>query len=91
MPANARTETNAKPALGFNTARFDEVWRVVYGPMTVKQIAENLGIDHRHFSAIRTGNRSLGHEFIAAVRAKLPNVPFEQLFPLTEASGGDES
>lgn len=69
---------------------FDERWRVIFGPMTVRQQAEDLGIDHRHWSQLRTGSRNPGATVIAAIRKAMPNVPYEELWDVVEpAAAGD--
>lgn len=89
MTANARTEANARRTLRLRTEKFDELARVILGPLNVRQTAERLGFDHRHFSSLRTGNKRPGPEFIAAVRTAMPNAPFDDLFEVVDLDEGD--
>lgn len=84
MTANARTEANGRATLRLRTEMFDERWRVIFGPMTIRQQAEDLGIDHRHWSQLRTGTRNPGATVIAAIRKAMPNVPYEELWDVVE-------
>lgn len=90
MKANARTEANAsRRTLRLRTDRFDELARVILGPLNVRQTAEALNVNPAHFSGLRTGNRHPGAEFIAAVRVAMPNAPFDDLFEVVEVQDVD--
>jgi hypothetical protein len=80
MAANVRSEANSKPTLKLRADALDNAARVLFGELNVRQLANRLGVDYRHFSSLRTGKRNPGPEFIAMVRTAMPNVPFDDLF-----------
>jgi hypothetical protein len=64
----------------------------MFGELNVRQLADRLGVDYRHFSSLRTGERNPGPQFIAMVRTAMPNVPFDDLFEVVDparAAGTD--
>jgi transcriptional regulator with XRE-family HTH domain len=76
---------NARPTLRLRTEKFDELAAAVTGARTDRALAEKLGVSYNHLSQIRNHGRTPGTQFIAAVRAAMPHVPFEQLFETVES------
>lgn len=76
---------NARPTLRLRTEKFDELAAAVTGARTDRELADKLGVSYNHLSQLRTGARTPGARFIAAVSTAMPHVPFEQLFETVEA------
>lgn len=80
----------ARPTLRLKTEEFDLLAAAVTGARTDRELAEKLGVSYNHLSQLRTHARTPGGAFIAAVRAAMPNVPFEQIFETVDAvTAGD--
>lgn len=73
-----------KPRFRLRTAEFDKLAAAVTGARTGRELAGRLKISYNHLSQIRTGARTPGDRFIAAVTVAMPHVPFEQLFEIVE-------
>ena len=69
---------NARPTLRLRTEKFDELAAAVTGARTDRELADLLDVGYNHLSQIRNHKRTPGSQFIAAVRAAMPHVPFEQ-------------
>lgn len=80
---------NARPTLRLKTEKFDELAAAITGARTDRELSEKLGVSYNHLSQIRTHGRTPGTQFIAAVRAAMPHVPFEQLFETVESVASD--
>jgi len=81
---------NARPTLRLRTEKFDELAAAVTGARTDRELADKLGVSYNHLSQVRNHARTPGAQFIAAVTAAMPHVPFEQLFETVEAvAAGD--
>jgi transcriptional regulator with XRE-family HTH domain len=91
MTAHVRSEANSKPTLRLRADELDRAARVLFGPLNVRQLADRLGVDHRHFSQLRTGKRNPGPQFIAVIRTEMPNVPFDDLFEVVDSTEDGEA
>lgn len=77
---------NAPPKLRLKTDAFDELAAAFIGARTDRELAEYIGVSYNHLSQIRTGARTPGQQFIAAVKQAMPLVTFEQMFEVIEGS-----
>lgn len=91
MTAPVRSEANSKPTLRLRADELERAARVLWGPLNGRELADRLGVDHRHFSQLRTGKRNPGSQFIAKVRTEMPNVPFDDLFEVVASDEQDEA
>jgi transcriptional regulator with XRE-family HTH domain len=81
---------NARPTLRLRTEKFDELAAAVTGARTDRELADKLGVSYNHLSQVRTGARTPGGQFIAAVIAAMPHVAFEDIFETVEpVAAGD--
>ena len=82
---------NARPTLRLKTEEFDKLAAAVTGARTDRELAEKLGVSYNHLSQLRTGARTPGAQFIAAVRTTMPHVSFEEIFETVEAAPASDA
>lgn len=75
---------SVKPALRLKTAEFDKLTRAFFGPLTLAELADKLGVNYLHLISLRTGKRNAGAGFVATLKTVMPNVPVEQLFEVVD-------
>lgn len=90
MRANGTpAQATGRPTLRLRTDEFDKLAAAVIGAPTNKALAERLGMDEAYLSQLRNHRKTPGEKFIAACKALMPNVTFEQIFEVVERVGSD--